>query len=176
MSPSCETETVTIQTTPTSIDEVVTYSCDVETLTVTTAESQTPCIDSSCVCSSTSDQVCPPCSLEEVSSSLSPSNSTALLPASVAIIKALQIAKEISQNLTVDMKSTSAYHRRLTSIRDYRPSSTVMGYVGMCFVFIPLILIVMLDLRKILFNFSAQTHYQNRSGMVCVSVKNPVIR
>lgn len=68
-------------------------------------------------------------------------------------MNALEIAEEISKNLTIDAKSTAAYQRKLSSAKDNRTSSKMMGYLGICFVSIPLCLILLMDIRKLLTDF-----------------------
>ena len=171
----CKTETVIITATPSltrdTLYENLVPSCAVETTTVIALETQSPCVESSCDCTPdfTSVLVSASSLFAESSSPLVTSSSVESLPSSIALLQAMQIAEELSQNLTVNLKSTSAYQRKLSCMMDYRPSSTVMGYLGMVFVFIPLILIVLLDVQKI---FSRPAHYQNRSGMVGTRVLN----
>ena len=68
-------------------------------------------------------------------------------------MNALQIAEESSKNLTIDAKATAAYQRKLSSAKDNRTSSKMMGYLGICFVSIPLCLTLLLDTRRLLTDF-----------------------
>lgn len=68
-------------------------------------------------------------------------------------MNALQIAEESSKNLTIDAKATAAYQLKLSSAKDNRTSSKMMGYLGICFVSIPLCLILLLDTRRLLTDF-----------------------
>ena len=63
----------------------------------------------------------------------------------------LAIAREISRNLTIDIKTTSAYQRRLTSAEDKRLSSTAVGFAGLVFVMVPLSVLVLADLVGIVY-------------------------
>ena len=64
-------------------------------------------------------------------------------------LNVLEIAEEISQNLTIDVKSTSAYQRKLISVKDNRPSSAAVGWLGIFFISIPLSLMLLSDIAKI---------------------------
>lgn len=87
----------------------------------------------------------------------------------------VQLAEELSQNLTIDEKSTSAYKRKLTSARDNRTSSMTMGYLGICFVSVPLGIIVLLDIKKMVSDFMRnrlqQSDTESLYELVCRSNK-----
>ncbi|XP_052093870.1 thrombospondin-2-like [Mytilus californianus] len=55
---------------------------------------------------------------------------------------------DLKANLTIDKKNTSAAIRRRTSARDNRPFATLMGYVGVIILIIPVVLIIYADFTK----------------------------
>lgn len=58
----------------------------------------------------------------------------------------------IVKNLTIDVTRTSAYVRKLTSAEDTRQSSAVMGWVGVLSVAIPIVVILLSDLKLLRFH------------------------
>ena len=60
------------------------------------------------------------------------------------------LAEEYKKNLTVDVKLTSAYARSKTSADDSRRSATFVGVVGIIFVALPLVLTLLVDVRKVI--------------------------
>ena len=141
---SCATETLTILPSPSCPIATETRtilpspSCPVQISTVSELAS---CVNSPCVCSPTISTLTVP----SFCSSIAPT--TTLISPSTSV-NAEQQAEEIAQNLTINEKSTSAYKRKLTSARDDRPLSKTMGYLGICFVTIPLGLIVLIDIKR----------------------------
>ena len=74
------------------------------------------------------------------------------MPASVSL-SLLEIAQEISQNLTIDAKSTSKSRRKLVSVYDSRPTSRAVGCLGIVFISVPISLMLLSDLKKICMDF-----------------------
>ena len=68
-------------------------------------------------------------------------------------IQASSIAEEIVKNLTVDVKSTSAHIRTLTSAEDKRQSAQLMGYLGVLLVVVPMAVLFLSDIRKVFLDF-----------------------
>ena len=54
---------------------------------------------------------------------------------------------EMLRNLTVDVRHTSAFTRRLKSANDTRKSCVVMGWVGVVSVLVPIVLIILSDMK-----------------------------
>ncbi|KAH3849967.1 hypothetical protein DPMN_092372 [Dreissena polymorpha] len=67
----------------------------------------------------------------------------------VTIKEVEERAQEFVKNLTIDSKNTSAYFRSKTSAKDDRPSAMHMGLVGIVVVVVPMVLIILVDLKKI---------------------------
>lgn len=58
---------------------------------------------------------------------------------------------DIVRNLTINAKTTSAYTRRLSSAHDARTTSAVMGCLGLVLVLMPIVLIVLTDMKLLYF-------------------------
>ena len=56
--------------------------------------------------------------------------------------------REIVKNLTVEPESTLAYQSQFQSAQDSRPSSRIVGSVGVVFIAVPLTLIIISDLPR----------------------------
>ncbi|XP_062568718.1 uncharacterized protein LOC134230868 [Saccostrea cucullata] len=66
-----------------------------------------------------------------------------------------EAVQNISKALYMDKKTTNSYIRTKTSAQDNRPSSVTMGYVGIVCVVVPLVLILLSDLKTIYVHMSA---------------------
>lgn len=128
---SCSPETSTVVSTPPCTPEISTVSPTIV------------CSTSACTCSPATSaiMISPSCPSIEPSTSVISSNSS---------VNVVQRAEEIARNLTIDEKSTSAYLRKLTSAKDDRPTAKTVGYIGLCFVSLPVILIVLVDFKRMI--------------------------
>ncbi|XP_052104625.1 uncharacterized protein LOC127737762 [Mytilus californianus] len=64
---------------------------------------------------------------------------------------------ELQQNLTIDVKATSAYKNTKRSASDRRTSSMLMGLVGGIIICIPIVLIIWSDIMHILNSLKTKT-------------------
>ncbi|XP_060570857.1 mucin-2-like [Ruditapes philippinarum] len=160
---STETKTEISSVTTTEVSTETTIQISVDTTTEISTETTTEMSTTTQILAQTISEIFTATKTELSTTTITaPDTATQGHYQNITFEKAEQVAAEIAKNLTIDTKSTSSHIRRLTSADDKRQSSKFVGYIAVIFVFAPLTLMLLADVKKVLLDFHSHENIYDK--------------
>ena len=77
-----------------------------------------------------------------------------MFPVNLTLEQAVVKAEKIKEELKIDVKATSSFHRKKNTVGDFRTSSLSLGVITLVFVSLPFALIILVDSHTLVMNLS----------------------